>query len=489
MYHPPSRRQQFIQRLALYIVMTISIASLTVVLIFVLLGYQFNKKDGRIEQGGLVQFSSIPGNASVSLDGNNFGSNTPSRATLTAGQHFVTMSLPGYNTWQKSVDVVPGSILWLNYSRLIPRSLAPKNVMDFAMVTSTQVSPDKKFIALKDFASSPSFQLIAIASDNPAASTLTIPAASYTKPQNQASQTFKLEAWDKSSRYLMVSHQYDAGKQEWLVVDTQDIKATKNITQLLGVSASKLVFSNSNSRILFGLINNELRRIDIDAATLSGPLVRNVAEFSLFDRSTILYRTDLDPSTKQRSVGYYDDGAASPRTIRTYSDNGTDPLRIAVGKYFGSMYTAIAYQSTVDILTGPMPRSDSQETSVLKTFATMTVPEGSSFLSIQTGGRFIVAEHGSSYSVYDLELGKMTTTKLKSGVASNKKLAWLDGYYISDDQSGVLRIYEFDGANQYDIMPVVPGFSSTLSANGKYLYGFSKDANSGYRLTRVQLIL
>lgn len=489
MYHPPSRRRQLAQRFVVYVVMTLSIIGLAIVLVLVMLGYQFNKKDGHIDQGGLVQFNSAPGGAAVTLDGNNFGTNTPAKATVTSGQHFVTMSLNGYNTWQKSVAVTPGSVLWLNYARLIPRSLSPTDVANFSAVSSTQVSPDKKWMAVKDAAETPVIQLIDISGDTVKPSTLSLPAASYTAPKTGSQQSFKLEAWDPSSRYLLVSHQYDGTTQEWLVVDTQNVAATKNVTSLLGINAAKLVFSNANSRVLFGLIDNELRRIDLDAATLSGPLVRNVADFSLFERATVLYTTKPDPGTKQRSVGYYDESASSPRTLKTYSDTGSEQLRLAAGKYYGTVYIAIAYRDTVEILTGPMPKSDSNNASALKTYATMTIPEGVRFLSIRTGGRFVVAEHGSSYSVYDLELGKMTTTALKSAGSSPKKLAWIDDYYLADDQSGLLRLYEFDGANQQDIMAVAPGYSQALSPNGKYLYGIVKDQKGAFRLSRVQLRL
>jgi hypothetical protein len=57
------------------------------------------------------------------------------------------------------------------------------------------------------------------------------------------------------------------------------------------------------------------------------------------------------------------------------------------------------------------------------------------------------------------------------------------------DRDGTVRLYEFDGANQQDIMQVQPGFEAALSPNSKYLYGITKASDGSYHLTRVKLIL
>lgn len=490
MYHPPSKRRQFLQRVAVYIVMTLSVATLVIALVFVMLGYQLNKSDGKIEQGGLVQFGTKPGGATVTIDDAKLGTNTPSKTTATSGQHFVSMALPGYNSWQKSVNVVAGSVLWLNYARLVPNDLTPRNVADFSSITSTVASPDGKWFALQDVSAAASLKLADLSGDKVAMKTLAFPAASFTAPQPASPpQSFSVVSWDPSSRFVLVKHTYDTDKIEWLIVDTQDVNATKNVTKMLDINATKLEFSNSDSRILYGLIGGDLKKINLDAVTLSGPLVRNVVEFALYNRSTLTYVTQVAADTKQRSVGYYDDGADKPRVLRSYSDNGTSPLHLAFGKYYGETYEAISYGETVEILKGSLPRSDSSDTSSLKAVATMTIPHGANHLSILTDGRFIVAQHDNAYSIYDLELSKMTTTTLKAASTPTEELKWIDGYSIWNDLTGTVRLYEFDGTNQHDIMPVVPGFSVTLSPSGRYMYGINKDDKGVYHLQRVQMIL
>lgn len=488
MYHQPSKRKILIQRIAVYGLMTIATIGLVTVLVFVMLGYQFNKSDGKIEQGGLVQFDSRPTGANVTIDGVSFGTRTASKTTMTSGQHFITMSRAGYKTWQKSIDVVPGSVLWLNYTRLIPNDLTPSNAATLSSVTGTVASDDNKWLAIKEIASTPIIKLADLTQDTIKLTDLTIPADAYTQPGEGKTQSFTLDSWDPDSRYILVKHTYNDDAVEWLVVDSQNAAATKNMTRLLDVAATKVVFSNNNSHILYAKIGSDVRKIDLNAATLSRPLATNVAEFALYSDSMITFTTNRDDTTGTRSVSYYIDGADAPRTIRTYKDDGTAPLHFVVGRYFSDTIVSIAYGDTLTMLKGDLPR-DEKTKIALKDLATMPLAGGAQYLTDMTNGRFVVAQNGATVSVYDLELSKTTKFTLKGSSDVTKQLKWLDGYTMWSDRDGTIRLYEFDGANQQDIMQVQPGFEATLSPNSKYLYGITKSSDGSYHLTRVKLIL
>lgn len=487
MYHPPSKRRQLVQRIAVYSLMSVTVAGLVTVLIFLMLGYRFDRADGKIEQGGLLQFDTQPDGATVTIDGVSFGTRTPSKTTLASGQHFITMERDGYKKWQKSIDLAAGSVLWLNYARLIPTDLNQQTVANFTTVSNALSSPDDKWMAIKEDPATPQIHRADLGRDDAEITVITIPENAYTKPSKEKAQQFSFETWDPSGRYLLVRHVYDKTNTEWIVVDMEGSDPARNITATLGVEAVNPMFSNRDARILYAIVDGDLRRIDLGASTLSGPLIENVASFALHDRATITYVTTVDAKTKQRSVGYYDDGAAKARTLRSYNDTKA-PLQLVVDKYFGDHYIAIAHDDVLEIFEGDLPRSDASSPSSIKTVATVTIPEGSDYLSSYTNGRFIVSQKGASFTVYDLELKKMTTTNLKGAAKVTEKLRWIDAYTVSSDRDGMLRLYEFDGANQQDIMPVVPGMDATFSPSGKYMYGISMSDKNSYHLSRVQLI-
>lgn len=486
MYRQPSKRKVIIQRTAVYVLMTVSIVSLVTVLVFVILGYQYDSSNGKIEQGGLVQFDSQPTGANITIDGRLFGAQTASKTTMTTGLHTISMSSPGYQTWQKTVNVLPGAVLWLDYPRLIPNKLTPQEITTFPTVTSTAVSPDSHWMVIQQDATNPVITLADVSNDAVHLKYLTLPSTVYTQPTDPKTQSFTFTSWNSGSRYVLVKHAYDS-KIEWLVVDTQNVAASQNISTLLGIDASNIVFSNSDSNTLYAQIGQDVRKIDISAATLSRPLITNVSEFALYSDSVITYTTLVDPTTKTRSIGYYVDGAAAPTTVRTYADDGTTPLHFTVARYYSQTFEGIDYGSTVEILQGDLPRNGG--TASLVKVGTMTIPGGAQYLTNMTNGRFIVAQNGGTFSVYDLELQKATTTVEKGTAVVSQPLQWLDNYTIWSDRDGTIRLYEFDGANQHSIMSVVPGFSAVLSPNGKYLYGITKSSNGLYHLSRVQLII
>lgn len=489
MYSPPvPGKKQTIKQVAVYALMTLSVIVVVSILILIMLGYRLDRKTGTLEQGGLVQLDSTPSGANLMINGTRLGATTGTKTTLAPGQHMVSMSRSGYTPWQKTVEVKSGTILWLNYARLLPLDRPVENVATLPGVTSSIPSPNRQRYVMTTEKASPSILLVNINTDTPEVETLTIPETSYTKSINPETESFTLTSWDPSNRYVLLEHIYD-DKSEWLVVDVENIAETKNITDIFDIAITQPQFSREDTNVLFALINGDVRRIDIRDSTISAPLVRNVAEFSFYDQSVLIYVTNVSEETKSRTVGYKQKNASEPRVIRNYSDDGTIPLRLALGKYYNQTYVGIAYGTTVDILSGSLPRSDSEDPLTLTAVATMSTPEPISFLSNRTDGRFFVAQHENSYSVYDLELQKATTTTLRGEASQTKEIRWIDGYNAWSSLDGVLRFYEFDGANQNDIMPIVSGQNPALSPNDRFLYAPTIDDAGEYHLSRVRLIL
>lgn len=491
MYKQPSKRKQLIQRVFIYALMSLAVVALVIALLFVVLGYQLNRTDGRIEQGGLVQFDSKPAGAKVTIDGVALGAQTAAKSTLNAGNHYFTMAKNGYKTWQKSVNLIPGAVLWLNYTRLIPNDLKTENIAAFTSVSSSVASPNARFIAVKEDPATPTFRLVDISRNNVAdikIKDITIPQTVLTVPEPGKPQALAFETWDLASRYILARHTYNDAASEWLVIDTENPERTKNITTLLNVVITKVLFSGADSNILFVQTENDVRRVDINAATISRPLISNVAEFSLYDRSTIVYTTHLDHTSKLRTVGYYEDGAEKPYTVRSVADDESVPFHMALGKYFNESYVAINYGDTLEVFHGDLPHSEKDAASLTRevTFAT---PGGVQYIKIENNGRFVVAQKGADYYLYDNELKKQSKTTLRGEGLVTEPLKWLDDYMIWSNRGGMLRLYEFDGENQNDIIPVSTQPTVTLGPDETYLYMFTAGEGTAQHLTRVRLIL
>lgn len=490
MYSPPSsQRRQAIKQAVIYLFMVLAVVFIVAALILVTLGYRFDRTDRTIVQGGLIQFDSTPSGATVNLNSVRLSGRTRTRTAVSPGEHLVTMTRDGYRPWQKSVEVGSGRVLWLNYARLIPNDLTVENVASLPGVTSSLASPNRRLIAMTTEATSPEITLVDISSDTPKVSTLELPDSIYSQTESDSpNERFRVEQWDKDSRYLLVEHRYDR-KVEWIVVDTEDVSASSSLSSILDAPMTNVQFSQRDGKTLYAIVEGDIRRLDTEEATISAPIVRGIKEFSLFNGSIIVYSTLPDSDNKSRSVGYIHDGASEPRTIRSFQGDTSTPLHVAVGKYYSTTYVAIAHGESVEILEGSLPRSDSDDTLALEGYAVLTAPESIDYLTSRLSGRFFVAQHGNSFITHDIELDKTTTTNLRGESPVKGRLGWLDDYRVWTSLDDVLRIYEFDGANQHDIMPIVSGQSPALTPNGRFLYAPTKNDSGDYHLSRVRLIL
>ncbi len=478
-----SKKKERIKRAIIYGMMCLSIVAIVAALMLIVLGYSYNEKDNRLEQGGLLQFASMPSGATVTLDETELGSRTPSKVTADTTTHSVKMNLKGYRTWQKTIDLKAGMIGWLSYARLIPTDIKAESLRTTPTLASALASPDHKRIALLDDVTKPTIVVADITSDEVKYKSIAIPEAAITPPTlADKPRSFAIDSWSQNGQYLLVRHMYDEGKTEWLVVDRDTPTQTKNVTVALGINASKLVFGAENGRVLYARVDNVVRRVNLDNLTLSRPLVENIDDFSVYRFTTLLYTTKVDDKG-QRSVGYMNEDMDNGVMLKSITDDGQQ-LRLAMGEYFGKRYLAVQHGATLTVTGGTLPRSDSRGD--MKSVALLTLPVVPERLSMSASGRFVITESADSYTTHDLELVKTDTTALKGVASSPRSLKWLDSFMAWSDRGGVLRFYEFDGANQQDITTVAEGYDVTLSPNEKYLYSIGHDA-SGLILQRVRM--
>ncbi len=471
-------------RAAVYSFMTVTVTVIVALLMLVVLGYQFNNKDGRIEQGGLLQFQSIPTGANVSLDGLNVGSQTNTRTTVNTGNHFVQYKLNGYRTWQKSITIDAGQIGWLSYARLIPSIVTPVAQHAYTILSGALAAPSRNYMMLHQQADSPSFDLVNIQGDTVQYTTLTLPAGSYTTPSAGKTQAFTLDSWSDNDNAVLIRHTYDDNQTEWIYLDRNTPAKSIDINTSYGISPSKVQFAGAGDRLLFVRTENTVSRINLDEQTLSRPLATDVDNFTAYNDKTIIYSTVAD-AKNQRTVSYASIDVDTPVALGTYPADG-QPLFAAMGNYFGQYYVVVVHGQSFVITTGSLPTLTDKGS--MKTFATQAIPAGISNFEVSANNRFFVSTLPDGYATYDIELSKYDKTTWDVQPQTVQPINWLDDYTMWSDNGGELRFYEFDGANQQNIMPAAVGYAAAVSPDNKYVYDVVK-TDKGYALQRALLIL
>lgn len=482
-----SKQKELIKRILIYIIMVMAVGVIVIFVVFTIMGYRFDSNAGQIEQYALLQFNSSPTGADVSVDGKKMSSQTPNKSAVAAGTHEIKISRTGYQTWTKEVNIKSGVLKWLNYALLVPNKLTVEPVASYAALNNTLASPNGHYMLVQNQIDSPSFDLVNINSDTIKTTKLTIPSDIYSDASTAGVvHSFTISKWDGDSRYVLIKHTSN-DKDEWLVLDTQAEKTTKNITKLFDFAISYIDFSGTSGNVFYALGSNDIRKLDLSAGTMSRTLVNNVASFSIYGNDIITYVSNVAADTNQMTVGLYRDGDEESYALRTIVKTEGSDVNIATARYFNKDYVAISNGTKIDILSGKYPSSINDKTDNLKTLTSLTVDQGVQQLKFSPSGEYLFMQSGAFYASYDLEYKSLATSSI-AGNGNISDLKWLNDNYIWSDRDGKLTIREFDGSNMHSINSVQSGQSVTLANNGRYLYSINKIA-SGYQLQRVRMIL
>lgn len=490
MFKKPTKKQLALRRAAVSVIATVSVLIIVTVSILFMLGYRLDSSN-RLEQGALIQLNAVPDATSVAIDGKTVGQ-TSTKQTVLAGVHTVKMFKQGYQDWTRTIDFEAGTLTWLDYTRLVPNDRPIQSVSRFDTLAAMKFSPDLRWgLALQD-AATPSFELLDLRSQDVRRSTLKIDPTLYAESSDQVvAHQFSIYAWSSASRYALVKHVYGAeSKTEWLMLDTQDVARSVNITQSLNIDLTDVKFANDSGSGLYGLgTDGVLRKLDVSGGTISRGLVSHVEQFTVLEENSVVSFTGKDPSDTTKNVaGLYRDGDTTARILRSTADANT-ALKITVGRYYNEDYVAIAEGTKVQLFTGSLSATVTQDNS-LRMISEIQLASALTALSFSSGGDYLVAQAGASFTSYEVEHNRPTnaTFKVDEGKAV-PTLSWLDSAHFWNEYNGMIYMRDFDGSNVHDIMTTAPGFDVSLSQNGRYFYGIGRLEDGTYQLQRVRMVL
>ena len=485
MFKKPTRKQFIIRRIILSTIATVSVAIIVTVAVLFMLGYRLNS-DNSLQQGALLQFDSFPNSADVEVDGVPVSGRTSTKQAVVAGTHAVTMKKAGYEDWSRSITVAPGTLTWLNYTRLVPTERKVEQVYTYEALSQMQFSPDLKWAIAHEAPASPEFDYIDLRSQDVKSTKLALPVSLYSESENpDIAHTFSVVRWNTPSRHVLIRHGF-ADKTEWLVVDTHDMNRSVNVTRLLSADFTDLQFAGTNGSSLYGLTTDGvIRKLDLGAGTMSRGFITHVTSFQMFSTNVLVYNGTHAEKTDTNVVGVYRDGDEASNVLREAP--ASEALRIATAQYYGNDYIAIAQNGKVSILKGAYPSTQARSaTTSLAEYASFDAPGVVNKLSFSSSGEYVTAQTDAGFATYEIEYKRASTGVFAS--ENGRKLSWLDAAHLWGDASGVLTMRDFDGTNEHALNPAAPGFDASLSQNGRYVYSVGQ-TDKGLSLQRLRMIL
>jgi hypothetical protein len=533
-------RRSIIKRTFVYSLMMSAIAAGVTLSLAWAMGYRFDFRSREVSQVALLQTSSFPAGASVTVNGTALPRQTPTRANIAAGDITVTMSQNGYRSWSKKTTIAQGAVLWLDYARLVPTSIKTSPMRDFPGFVDNLPSPNRKWMVLqqsKDLAftgetntavtSDRTLDLVDLSDPNTVAfDKLTLDVTQLTAPSSGQTESFSLLEWDPGSRYLLVRHDVD-DRSEVIELDRQNLTMTRNLTTTFTTTINNPHFADNSGQKVYGITTDNgvknLRLFNLENDSVSAPLVGNVQEYRMTKDNDVVFTSIFtvsqeDKKVERQAVGLYD---GSVRYFAVLAD-GNESVLADFGRYNGDDFLAIGREKTVTLVANPSVISDvsavdmtnedvvfgganAQYTQldnshVMPTdeFATVSgdkpaaravltdgrplvIPLGgnATWLTFNPNERIVLAGDGTNIVSYDTETAWLYRFGLFD-VANEPR--FLDEYHLlSQDLSGYVMMTDFDGTNSQQL--VAGQGVSMLSTDGRRLFHFAK-TKTGVALQR-----
>lgn len=480
MYRRRSKRAQRILFIMTYTIVPLLIIGSVAVLVLFIQGYRFSTSSGDVFQAGLVQFDTEPNGATVSIDGASLVARTRTRINVGSGTRTIDMTRDGYVPWQKTVEVVPGSVLWLTYARLVAENVVTEQLYDYDSVANVLVDEAENLFGVQPDVSAPTFVTIPATDGTPTRISATIPTELY---DDAPKQRFAATEWSQSGRYVLFRRDVDASRT-WLVLDTSTPSESINISDKTSLNISNAFFDAEDDRYIYLVTNGSLVRFNRSDMTTSAVLVKNVQSVTQSAEGilAVVARTRTGEST----LSYITHSAQTARQISIFADGIGTIQSAAIVTYDRRDYVAVLADGQLYITPTGLDSSETSAPLELAPFTSHEVSAKITRLESSPNGRFIVLVGSDRLSMYDLELSKFSSTIAQ--YTSAPSVQWLDEYHLIDRLDGMLSMFEFDGANRTPITNVATKYHSVLSGSGEYVYALQQDAN-GYHVVRARLLV
>lgn len=488
-----SRQRELVRRLLIYVLMIVTIIALLVILVLTVTGYRYNFSTQTVEQTGLVQYDSYPRGALVMVDGKGLET-TQTKGMVLPGQHQFSMSLRGYENWQKTVEIKSGTVTWLSYVKMVPIEKNIHVTDNLPALTDALASPDNRFMAgiSTNESNIPELTLIDFRdSRQPKTEQFTLDVTGmtgYGEGEDVTLHSIDLRKWSGNSRYLLMKHQYTLPDQpqkiEWLWLDRESPEEIVNISSLLNLPITDIQIADGRN-IYILQENGDVRRADISDGTITRPLISGVNRFQLYANNTIAYTGKKDDF---KVAGVWRRDWQQPTVLMSVPVSNEEPISIGVSKYFNEDTVVIAQGANASIYRGNLPSSQQAKELFMQSPKTFTLNRPIGNLQFSDNGRFIVVEDEDGMVSYDIEHATVSQEVKKY---HSQPIQWLDGYHIWQvDDSGKLFFQEFDGMNGHQMMPADEKYDALITQDNRFMYSLRGNEQTGeIELNRLQMVL
>lgn len=405
-----------------YVIIVAIIAGGTLLLVSYGQGRSYDFKTRQFVSNGLLILGTTPNGAKLTINGRQSRKVTPYRSTMRVGQYDVALNKQGYRPWNKRVSIVASEVVNLALIILVPDKLRTAPIANTIETTSILSSSDHKHVAAITAGSQPG--LWQLNAEQASAKKL------YTPSEGQSIQSGSLSR--DGSRALLRVQQVDGVHVLYVNMDngkTQDLSAD------LKVALDDLRFSFSDANRLYWLNSEGLRKIDVNAKSISGVLAANVANYT-YDNDRIIY---VQSSKVGKIIAVMDADGKNAKTIVQGVAESPNYL-LAYGSFRDNDDLAVVPTSNGQLTVYESIYSDNVVARVVARDVTK--------LLSSDDGHYMVFGRAKGFGSYDVGRAKIYDGLYTDQVDA---MSWFNGAHLIVNSGDKTRLVEFDGGNATDI--------------------------------------
>ena len=442
------QRKQSLKVIISEFVMVIAVIITVCALAFIVSGYWLNS-DFKIEQNGMLQISSTPSGADLSIDGeSSWLRRTNTSKILSSGEHNIVLTKEGYDSWSKTINIAEGLLYRINYPRLFLQERNIEKVHNVTPYTYAAASPDRTRLLLAGDTSE--WNIIDLRHEKLQDKKINIHGVLSGMQATTQIGLFTGEIistqWSNDNERIL-SKIASGDKFEWILIDINNADNSINLSTAFKKDFLNVKLINRNEAL--AIYDNNLYKLDFRNSSISESLASNVYAFEYFGNE--IFYSALSPDSKYYigSIGL--DGAQSDMVLYT-----EQPALIGVFKFYDELFIATVEDKELKLF-----KKDDRTNPVI-TSTLEFIPQ-----SIKSGqdGEFVIAYNGPTIATLDME-----ANSVKVWQVDGENFGWVDNYMPYSVADGELYVYDFDGINKRLLAKNVSSRFPALVTENKWLY-------------------
>lgn len=441
-------------------IMVLTVIITVIVLAFVVSGYWLNS-DFKVERQGMLQISSVPTGADVTIDSKTaWLQRTNTSKVLSSGEHTISLTKEGYDTWSKTIDIKEGLLYRIHYPRLFWNDRTASKMLDATGTTFVTMNANHDAALFAN--NTTRWQYFDLTTNELKPKFINVAtifsAVSLTESASSGLFTGKIKTanWDYDGNHILfqvVSDQIT----EWVLLDVNNPDQSINLTKEFGGNFSKMQILDNNSNNILAVQNGNLHRINVATRQLSSIMAESINYFDHYENEIVFSASKSIGDQTKNYIGYFKIGNDGKITNVVAT---SEAAKVLIGKFYDQKYIAVLEGSSISIY-------DQSDFTQIDSYDLNFVP---SIAKVGHDGEYIIMSAGTQIATLDFEAGVVREWEIEGGAFD-----WIDNDMIYTVHDGELVVYDFDGYNRRAIAKNVSDHFPVGITDNKWLYYFSDD--------------